>query len=210
MSVRVAIVEDNAGICRELQHIISRTSDLTCVDVCRNVNTAVARLPGCRPGVIVMDIQLPDGSGIDCTARLKPLLPSTQILMFTISDDRKQILDALSAGAIGYILKSSTSEEIIQSIREAHNNGAPMSGEVARKVVETFHTRPAAVPADISRLTSREIEVVRLLAKGYVDKQIADSLSMSTLTVNSHLKHIYSKLDVHSRTEVVVKCMNSL
>lgn len=211
--IRVALVEDGAGICRELQLMISAHSDLACVAVCRNRDAALARLPEAAPDVVLMDIQLGGGSGIECTARLKPLLPRAQILMFTICDDREQIVAALSAGAIGYLLKSSSADEIVAAIREAHHNGSPMTAEVARKVIETFHVRSIAdVASDdsISRLTAREVDVVRLLAKGYLDKQIADTLAVSTLTVNSHLKHIYAKLGVHSRTEVVVKCLSAL
>lgn len=204
MPTRVAIVEDNSGICRELQHLLATTGDLTCVAACRNVQTALETLPSCAPDVIVMDIQLPGRTGIECTAALKPLLPDAQILMFTIYDDREKIVRALSAGAIGYILKSSTPDEILDAIREAHARGAPMSNEVSRKVIETFHHQPA-VHDEIQQLTPREIEVVGLLAKGFVDKQIAEQLAMSVMTVNSHLKHIYAKLNAHSRTEVVVK-----
>jgi DNA-binding NarL/FixJ family response regulator len=210
MPIRVAIVEDNAGICRELQLIVAGTDDLLCVAVCRNADAALARIPASQPDVVMMDIQLSGRSGIDCTARLKPLLPRAQILMFTISDERDQILAALAAGAVGYILKSSTPGEIVEAIRAAYNNGAPMTAEVARKVIESFHSKPAPAGFDISSLTAREIDVVRLLAKGLLDKQIADELRMSVLTVNSHLKHIYAKLGVHSRTEVVIKCLNSL
>lgn len=192
--------------------MLEQHDDLECVAVCRNATAALARLPVVAPDVIIMDIQLSGGSGVECTARLKPLLPRTQIIMFTICDDREQIVGALSAGAIGYMLKSSTPQEIVAAIRDAYRNGSPMTSEVARKVIETFHVRhvePAPTEA-ISLLTAREVDVVRLLAKGYLDKQIADTLSLSTQTVNSHLKHIYAKLNVHSRTEVVVKCLDGL
>jgi DNA-binding NarL/FixJ family response regulator len=156
-----------------------------------------------------MDIQLPGQSGIECTARLKLVLPQTQILMFTIHAESELILQALRAGAIGYIFKSAAPEEILQAIREAKRGGSPMSGEAARKVVETFHREPAAA-LGIAQLTFREHEVMKLLAEGLADKQIADRLSISLLTINSHLKNIYPKLGVRSRTEAAIKYLNLL
>jgi len=200
----VAIVEDNAGICQELRRLIERTEDLVCIGACPNVATALRRIPALAPDVLVMDIQLPDGSGIDCTARLKPLLPRTQILMFTICDDRCEIMRALGAGAVGYILKDSSSDEIIAAIRETRNGGSPLTGEVARKVIESLHSSHAT-PHAAAQLTQREQEVLRLLSQGYFDKQISERLEISLLTVNSHLKHIYAKMQVHSRTEAIAK-----
>ena len=204
MRTTVAIVEDNAGICRELQLALARASDLECVAVCRNVATALQHLPKCAPDVIVMDIQLPDGSGIDCTTSLAHVLPRTQILMFTICAETAQIMSALAAGAVGYILKDASSEEIIDAIREARGGGAPLTDEVARKVVESLHQNSTGGHC-IAHLTQREREVLQLLSRGAIDKQIADQLAISLQTVNTHLKHIYGKLQVHSRTEAVVK-----
>lgn len=213
MPITVAIVEDNAGICQELQHVIRRAPDLRLGAVCRNTQSALRTLPEQPPDVVIMDIQLPGQSGIDCTTRLRTLIPETQVLMFTIHDESEYILKALEAGAIGYILKSAAPDDIIAAVREARNGGSPMTGEVARKVVETFHrdkpvtSAPAASPMAV--LTSREREVVQLLINGCLDKHIAEHLSISLQTVNSHLKHIYAKLSVHSRTEVVVRCLKN-
>lgn len=201
---RVAIVEDNAGICHELEYLLGNEPDLTCVATCRNVGSALQILPGCSPDVIIMDIQLPDGSGIDCTAQLKPHLPHSQILMYTIYEDAGMIMNALTAGAIGYILKSAARDEIVAVVREARRGGAPLSGDVARKVVESLQAT-ANRSYCVALLTQRELEVIGSLARGLSAKEIADQLAISLLTVNSHLKHIYGKLGVHSRTEALLK-----
>jgi len=212
MNTTVAIVEDNAGICTELQHLISGVSDFSCVSVCRNAETALAKLPSVQPDVVIMDIDLPGRSGIECTAKLKGLLPKTQILMFTIYDEGEFIFKALQAGAVGYILKTAEPPEIIRAVREAKLGGTPFTPEVGRKVVESFRapareSEPAvALPAsEISGLTSREDEILALLAKGLLCKEIAHELRISTETVSTHLKNIYRKLGVSSRTQAVVK-----
>ena len=204
MRTTVAIVEDSAGICEELKHIIAGAADLACVSVCRNAASALARIPSLAPEVIVMDIHLPDGSGIDCTARLKRLLPGTQILMFTIHDDTDQIVRALEAGASGYILKNTPGPEILAAIRALRDQGAPMSAEVARKLVASFHRRPAPA-ATAEALTPRENEILELLGEGLLYKEIGDRLAIKLDTVGTHVKSIYRKLHVRSRTEAVLK-----
>lgn len=213
MNTTVAIVEDNAGICSELEHLISRVGDFTCVSVCRNAENALAKLPAAQPDVVIMDIDLPGRSGIECTAKLKGLLPKTQFLMFTIYDESDVVLKALEAGAIGYILKTAEPAEIIRAVREAKLGGAPFTLEIGRKVAESFHRggRPVEpetvtlVPDPLSGLTYREDEILALLAKGLLCKEIASELRISTETVSTHLKSIYRKLGVSSRTQAVVK-----
>ena len=204
MPTKVAIVEDNAGICEELEQILAEEPGCQCVCVCRNAQTALRKLPPLAPEIVIMDIQLPDGSGIDCTARLKRLLPRTQIVMFTISNDGEQIFRALAAGASGYLLKQSSPADILRAIRDVKHGGAPMSGEIARKVVQFFRKEPAKGETT-DHLTPRETEILELLAKGQSSKEIAHHLSIGLETVNSHLKHIYEKLHVRSRTEAVIK-----
>jgi DNA-binding NarL/FixJ family response regulator len=205
MKIQVAVVEDNAGICEQLQHLISKTPDLVCACVCRNAESALRRIPPLRPDVVVMDIQLPDGSGLDCTSHLKRLLPDCSILMFTINDDPEIIVKALEAGASGYILKGTDAASIGSAIVEVHHHGAPLSKEVARKLVETFRRRPTARHAQDEPLTQREEEVLLLLSKGLFYKEIADQLSIKHDTVGTHVKNIYRKLHVRTRTEAVMK-----
>lgn len=204
MRINVAIVEDSAGICEELTHIISSTPDLSCVCVCRNAESALQRIPLAAPDVVIMDIHLPGSSGIQCTARLKRVLPEVQVLMFTIYDDTDQIVRALEAGASGYLLKSTPPAEIVAAIRDVRNYGAPMSREVARKLIQSFH-RPAEATAATEPLTSREEEILRLLTEGLLYKEIGDRLTIKLDTVGTHLKNIYRKLHVRSRTEAVMK-----
>ena len=204
MAITVAIVEDNAEIGEELEHMLAESSGFECVCICRNTQTALRKLPTLAPEVIIMDIQLPDGSGIECTARLKRLLPYTEILMFTVYEDTEQIFKALEAGASGYLLKGTSSKELLRSVREIRAGGSPMTSEVARKVIQRFRKEPVSSAKNES-LTRREEEVLELLAKGHLSKEIAHHLSISLETVNSHLKHIYEKLHVRSRTEAVLK-----
>ena len=207
MSITVAIVEDNAGICEELRHIVSNAPGFSCVCVCRNAQTALRKIPDCNPDVVIMDIQLPDSSGIECTAHLKSRLPNTQVLMFTIYDDNEQIFAALKAGAVGYLLKDSKPEELLDAIRETANGGAPMTAEIARKVITSFHRTSAQID-EFEQLTRREDEILELFSRGLLCKEIADRLGISLETVNSHRKNIYRKLHVRSRTEAVIKYLH--
>ena len=186
MPITVAIVEDNAGICEELQQILAEDCSCTCVCVCRNFKTALSEIPRVQPDVIIMDINLPDGSGIDATRQLKQMIPRTQIMIFTIYEESEEIFRALEAGASGYLLKDTAPEELLQSIHDIHQGGVPMTGEVARKVIRSFHKTPSKTEL----LTSREEEILDLLSQGYVSKEIASRLSISNETVKSHLKHI--------------------
>jgi DNA-binding NarL/FixJ family response regulator len=206
MAITIAIVEDNAGIAEELEAILRDDPDCKCLGVCRNLQTALRKIPPLAPDVVIMDIQLPDGSGIECTARLKRLLPATQIMMFTIYEDTDAIYRALEAGASGYLLKRTAPDALLRSIHELKQGGVPMTGEVARKVIQSFR-RESVGAAKLEQLTPREEEVLNLLAKGCLSKEIARQLSVSVETVNTHLKHIYEKLHVRSRTEAVIKYM---
>ena len=204
MPTTIALVEDSAGICDELKHIITQEPDLVCACACRNAAAALERIPLLVPDVVIMDIHLPDGSGIDCTASLKRQLPQTQILMFTIRDDTEQIIRAMEAGASGYLLKNTAPADIVAAIRDVRTHGAPMSREVARKLVDSFRTTSVfRDPSDT--LTPRESEILALLANGLSNKEIADRLGIKFDTVGTHLKSIYRKLHVRSRTEAVIK-----
>lgn len=200
----MAIVEDNAGICEELQQILSSADGFSCSCVCRNAQAALRSLPAAAPDVVIMDVQLPDGSGVECTASLKPAMPGTQFLIYTVCDDSEHVFEALKAGAVGYLLKDSKPEELIEGLREVVNGGAPMTSEIARKVISSFH-RAAPVGQELEKLTPREEEILKLFSEGLLCKEAAARLGISLETVNTHRKSIYRKLQVRSRTEAVVK-----
>lgn len=204
MPTTIAIVEDDCEICEDLAKIIGETTDLVCVCTCRNAKSALQKIPQHRPEVVIMDIQLPDTSGIECTAQLKQLLPNVLIVMFTIQDEDDKVFQALQAGASGYLLKGTPSAEILKALRDVVRGGAPMTGEIARKVIQSFH-RPMKAEPPGSALTAREIAVLEFLVEGCISKEIAQRLSISIETVNYHLKQIYQKMHVRSRTEAVVK-----
>jgi DNA-binding NarL/FixJ family response regulator len=208
MRINVAIVEDNAAVADSLEKAITATGGCRCVCSSRDGEHALRTIPKHRPDVVIMDIELPGISGIECTARLKRLLPETQILILTVYTDTQQIFKALEAGASGYLLKRATPEEIARSILDVKEGGSPMSAEIARKVVQSFR-RPAPPQTTIATLTPREAEILGLLAQAYTSKEIAAELGIGYETVCSHLGHIYEKLHVRSRTEAVVKYFQS-
>jgi DNA-binding NarL/FixJ family response regulator len=201
---RVAIVEDNRIIRESLMEFVHTDPECRCVCVCASAEEALRVLPKHEPEIVLMDIQLPKASGIECTARLKLLLPAVQIIMVTVYEDTDRIFKALSAGACGYILKRCPPEELIAAIREVRQGGAPMSREIARKVIGSFQT-PLAANAEVEELSPREREILELLAQGFPNKEIADRLGVSDGTVRWHLRHVYEKLHVRSRTEAALK-----
>jgi DNA-binding NarL/FixJ family response regulator len=162
------------------------------------------RLPYLEPDVVLMDINLPQMSGIECVRRLRELLPKTHVLMLTVYEDSDSIFRALRAGACGYLLKRSEPEQLLDAIRDVLHGGSPMTSQIARKVVQAFHASDEAKDLSL-KLTQREAEILDYLAKGYANKEIADKLSVTVPTVRSHLRSIYDKLHVHSRTEAVAK-----
>jgi DNA-binding NarL/FixJ family response regulator len=200
----VAIVEDSAVVSASLEKVIADSGQYTCLCTCANGEQALREIPENEPDVVLMDIELPDISGIECTARLKRTMPELQILILTVYKNSELIFKALEAGASGYLLKRSTPEEIIHAVREVKEGGAPMSSEIARKVVQYFRKRTVASP-EIASLTRREEEILSLLAQGYASKEIGNKLDISYDTVCSHLRHIYDKLHVRSRTAAVIK-----
>ena len=204
MRTTVAIVEDNGTICTSLERVIAASEDIRCIGTSRNAEHALRTIPRQPPEVVLMDIELPGLSGIECTARLKKLLPDLRVLILTVYKDHDQIFRALQAGASGYLLKRSSSEEILRAIRDVKAGGAPMTAEIAAKVVQSFH-RPVGTSALVQSLTARESEILGLLAQGYVAKEIAEKLGISYETVRDHLAHIYEKLHVRSRTEAVIQ-----
>jgi DNA-binding NarL/FixJ family response regulator len=202
----VAIVEDNPKLRQSLARLIDLAPGMRCVGAWADGKTALTQLPALQPQVVLMDINMPGMTGIECTERLKRALPETQVIMVTVYENADNIFSALQAGASGYLLKRSSAAEIIDAINEVRSGGAPMTSEIARKVVQAFKRPPAKSGVDVE-LTQRENEILSLLSQGFANKQIADKLKIAANTVKVHTKHIYEKLHVRSRTEAMAKYM---
>ncbi|HNQ91153.1 MAG TPA: response regulator transcription factor [Verrucomicrobiota bacterium] len=207
MSIRVGIVEDDRSMRENLALLIDGAPGFSCVAACASGEEALQRIPEADPAVVLMDIHLPGISGIECVARLRRVLPKTQVIMLTVEEDSEQVFESLKAGATGYLVKHVPPEEILEAMAEVHRGGAPMSSHIARQVVTAFLSRPAGGGAAV-QLTPREEGILRLLAKGCRSKEIADELGISAGTVNTHVRHIYEKLHVRSRAEAVARFMS--
>jgi DNA-binding NarL/FixJ family response regulator len=208
MMTTVAIVEDNPSIRRSLQEWVDSAPGHRCVCACGDAETALKEVPKFKPDVVLMDIHLPGESGIACTARLKNLMPELQIIVVTVYRDRDMLFQALKAGASGYLLKRSSPEELLRAIADVRSGGAPMTGEIARMVVETFQKPAVEIPPP-AELSVREIEILDLVAKGLTNKEIGPKLNIGYDTVRAHLRRIYEKLHVRCRTEAVMKYLRN-
>lgn len=206
--IEVGIVEDTAALGESLRQIIESTDGFRCAGVWPTAEDGLKKIDAFRPKIVLMDINLPGMSGIEATARLKQFLPEILVIMVTVYRDHDKIFAALRAGASGYLLKRSSPDEVRDAIRDVCTGGAPMSPEIARRVVEAFH-QPARTPEEEVHLSPRETEILELLCEGLANKEIADRLGISTETVRVHLKHIYEKLHVRSRTEAAMKFRDS-
>jgi DNA-binding NarL/FixJ family response regulator len=202
--IKVSIVEDNRGTRESLRELLGRTKALKCVGVHPNGEEALREIPGEEPDVVLMDINLPGMNGIECVARLKDKAPKIQVLMLTTYEESDLIFDSLRSGASGYLLKNMPPSELVQAVEQVHDGGAPMSMQIARKVVNHFQ-RIKKPSSDVEKLTKRELEILALLAKGFLYKEIADQLGITLSTVRAHLHTVYEKMHVQSRTEAVVK-----
>jgi DNA-binding NarL/FixJ family response regulator len=207
--ISVAIVEDDLETRRNLELLIGEAPGFRCVCVCASGEEALSLVPQAKPEVVLMDLHLSELSGIECTAKLKQLVPALQVIIISMYSDTDKVFKALRAGAAGYLLKPSTPEEILDSIREVQRGGAPMTSEIARKVVEAFKEAPAFNDPE-DALTRREQEILELLCRGFSNKDIADTLSISFETVRWHNLHIYQKLRVRSRSEAAAKLRGGL
>jgi DNA-binding NarL/FixJ family response regulator len=204
--ISVSIVEDDAPVRKILAGWIEGADGFECRSEHRSGEMALAHLPARNPDIVLMDINLPGMSGIECVRRLKPLLAKTQFLMLTVYEDSDHIMDALKAGATGYLLKQTPHEELLAALKGVYAGGSPMTGSIARKLVVSFQTPSTrSLPRENVDLTPREREVLELLARGYLYKEIADALQISTPTVNTHIRRIYEKLHVQSRGSAVAK-----
>jgi len=204
----VAIVEDNAVMRNSFRQWIDASPDFRCVFACATAAEALAEIPRLEPDVVLMDVHLPGASGIACTARLKEELPGVQVIILTVYRNQELIFQALQAGALGYLLKRSSPAELLKAIAEVRSGGAPMTSEIARMVVEAFQKKPASLASGDS-LTTRESGILALLSEGLSNKEIADRVKISYDTVRAHLRHIYEKLHVRSRTEAVKTYLKS-
>jgi DNA-binding NarL/FixJ family response regulator len=200
----IGIVEDNRTTREVLATIIEHSRDFQCVCVCETAEEALEKLPKFRPKVVLMDIQLPRMSGVDCVAQLKKLMPDVQVIMVTVYEDPDRIYSALRNGASGYLLKRSSPEQVLAAIREVQAGGAPMSTEIARKVILHFREQSTQTE-EVETLNAREREVLELLSNGFVNKEIAERTGVSVDTVRYYLKRIYAKLHVRTRTEAALK-----
>ncbi len=211
MPTTVSIVEDDPAIRASWVKILNRLPGYRCLGEYGSGESAVAELKNDPPDFVLMDINLPGMSGVQCTELLKRQLPNVEIIMLTMFGDRDRIFDALRAGASGYLLKRTTPAALKAALEEARAGGAPMSPQIARQVVEFFqpHRPTASAVEDMDRLSDRESEILRLLTEGCQYKEIADKLGISMDTVRTYIRRIYQKLHVHSRTDAVVKYLNS-
>lgn len=204
MAITVSIVEDNDQLRGTLARVISRADGFLCLSQYANAEVALENLPKERPQVVLMDINLPGMSGVECVRRLKPLAPEIQVVMLTVYEDTENIFNALAAGASGYLLKRTTSAELLAALRDVQKGGSPMTTHIARKVVQSFQQAGASTnPTE--NLSAREKEVLDCLSQGFLYKEIADKLGISYETVHTYIRRIYEKLQVRTRTEAVAK-----
>jgi len=209
-TITVSLVEDDPGVRANLASLLDGAPGFKCQATYPDGPSALAGIPGNRPDVVLMDINLPGMLGTECVRQLKSSAPDVPVLILTVYDDSEQIFKSLMAGATGYLLKRTPKDKLLDSIREISSGGAPMSRQIARRVVQYFQdiSQPAATPQrapEVETLTVREKEVLALLAKGHPNKEIADLLSISFETVRTYVRSIYDKLHVHNRTEASMK-----
>jgi DNA-binding NarL/FixJ family response regulator len=207
--VRIALVEDQPDVRENLSELINSFPDLNCVCICKSGEEALRVIPEIKPDVVLMDIFLPRMSGIECTSQLKAVLPNLRIVILTAMNDEELIFMALQGGADGYLLKCTESSVLRASLLDVLSGGAPMSSEIARRVVESFRLKANNSDESLS-LSLREKQILMLLSKGYPNKIIATKLDVKVDTVCQHLKHIYEKMHVRSRTEAVIAYMSSM
>jgi DNA-binding NarL/FixJ family response regulator len=206
--IKIAIVEDDLRFRHSLRRVIESKPGLDCIAEYGTAAETLKRIARDLPEVVLMDLNLPDASGADVTAHIKSQLPDISVVILTVYNDADHIFKALRAGADGYLLKQATATEILEAIAEAHRGGAPMTSEIARKVIAAFH-EPKPAPVATEALAPREREILELVANGYANKEIADKLTITLSTVCWYLHEIYKKLHVQSRVQAVNKLRQS-
>jgi DNA-binding NarL/FixJ family response regulator len=207
MAIKVSIIEDDNWIRENLAARIAQTGGFACAGAYRTGEEALAHIPKQAPDVVLMDINLPKMNGIECVRQLKAMMPSAQILMLTVYEDSDKIFNSLLAGASGYLLKRTPQADILEAIADVHRGNSPMTGHIARKVVQYFNQRGSA-DSEMEKLSNREREVLEHLSRGGSYKEIASILAVSIDTVRAHIKGIYGKLHVHSRGEAVARFLH--
>ena len=206
LSIAIAIVEDDVPAREIIAGWIRNADGFRLAGEYDDAETAIARLPIEKPSVVLFDINLPGMNGIECVRKLKPRLPDTQFVMVTVYEDANHIFNALSAGASGYLLKQMRRNELLDALKDVHAGGSPMSSQIARKVVQNFYrSETQDASGETIELSGREREVLELLARGYLYKEIAEMLKISVQTVNTYIRRIYEKLHVRSRAQAVAK-----
>lgn len=206
--IRIGIVEDNHTLRKSLATLFNEAEDMQCVLSLNNLLHIVKELEKNTPDVMLMDIGLPNISGIEGVSTVKAFYPSVQIMMFTVFEDTDKIFDAIRNGASGYLLKKTPAQEIVDAVRDLYNGGAPMSASIARKVIQSFHTQPASALEEYM-LTPREKEILTSLVDGTSYKMIAEKYIVSISTIRTHICSIYHKLHVNSKAEAVAKVLRS-
>jgi DNA-binding NarL/FixJ family response regulator len=202
--VKVVIVEDETWMRENLVREINGSPGFCCVNHYRTAEEALRGIPVDQPDVVLMDINLPGMNGVECIRRLHANLPEVKCLMLTVYEESEKIFNSLLAGASGYLLKRTSTAELLEAIQQVRGGGAPMSSGIARKVVAYFNEM-GGVKSNTAALSPRELQVLQLLAKGVAYKNIADQLSLSIETIRMNVKHIYTKMHVHSRGEAAAK-----
>ncbi len=205
-AIKVMIVEDDTAVREGLAALINGSEGYECTHACSSAELALAQISDYMPDVVLMDINLPGMNGIECVVCLKNAYPEIQVMMLTVFDNTDEIFKSLAAGASGYLLKKTPPARLLEAISELVGGGSPMSSEIARKVVQTFH-KPILQQFPDANLTAREEEILQYLTKGYLYKEIAEALFINIETVRTHIHKIYQKLQVRTRTEVLLKCM---
>ena len=208
MSISLAIVEDLDEVRDGLKNFISLSPEFKVLDTYKTAEEAVFEIPKQKPDIVIMDISLPGMNGIECIREIKNKVPDTQFMMFTVYENDEKVFEALKAGATGYLLKNTGLVQMIEALKELSDGGSPMSSNIARKLVKVFH-EPEKNTAAVEVLSQRENEILQLLARGLLYKEIADQLHISTNTVRQHIHKIYEKLHVQNRTEAINKAFGN-
>jgi DNA-binding NarL/FixJ family response regulator len=205
--IKIAIAEDNSTLCNSLSNLFNSTGIMKVVVAMNNLMNAVSEIKKAKPEIVLMDIGLPNISGIEGVKTLKANFPDLLIMMFTVFEDDEKIFEAIRSGASGYLLKKTPPEEIIEAIKELYHGGAPMSASIARKVIQSFQQVPAQKSLEDYQLTVRENEILYSLVDGSSYKKIAEKYCVSISTIRTHICNIYHKLHVNSKTEAVAKIL---